>query len=96
MVYELVDSLCRDGAGVHRDVQNMKASKLTEYEIICSNEELGRHIIGREGIVSCVVMSVRVSVMCCGSVQHRVTVELTSSKLGNGFECFDALDLLGK
>ena len=28
--------------------------------------------------VSCVVMSVRVSVMCCGSVQHRVTVELTS------------------
>ena len=28
--------------------------------------------------VSCVVMSVRVSVMCCGSVQHIVTVELTS------------------
>ena len=29
--------------------------------------------------VSCVVMSVRVSVMCCGSVQHNiVTVELTS------------------
>ena len=25
-----------------------------------------------------VVMSVRVSVMCCGSVQHIVTVELTS------------------
>ena len=31
--------------------------------------------------VCCVVMSVRVSVMCCGSVQHNniiVTVELTS------------------
>ena len=28
--------------------------------------------------VSCVVMSVRVSVMCCGSVQHIVAVELTS------------------
>ena len=29
--------------------------------------------------VCCVVMSVRVSVMCCGSVQHIiVTVELTS------------------
>ena len=41
------------------------------------NEELGRHR-GREN-VSCVVMSVRVSVMCCGSVQHNiVTVELTS------------------
>ena len=28
--------------------------------------------------VSCVVMSVRVSVMCCGSVQHIAAVELTS------------------
>ena len=28
--------------------------------------------------VICVVMSVRVSVMCCGSVQHIVAVELTS------------------
>ena len=28
--------------------------------------------------VNCVVMSVRVSVMCCGSVQYIVTVELTS------------------
>ena len=28
--------------------------------------------------VCCVVMSVRVSVMCCRSVQHIVTVELTS------------------
>ena len=43
------------------------------------NEELGRHR-GRTVIknVCCVVMSVRVSVMCCGSVQHIVTVELTS------------------
>ena len=41
------------------------------------NEELGRHR-GRDGNnVCCVVMSVRVSVMCCGSVQHIVTVELT-------------------
>ena len=45
------------------------------------NEELDRH----RGIgkviknVCCVVMSVRVSVMCCGSVRHIiVTVELTS------------------
>ena len=28
--------------------------------------------------VSCVVISVRVSVMCCVSVQHIVAVELTS------------------
>ena len=28
--------------------------------------------------VSCVVISVRLSVMCCGSVQHIVAVELTS------------------
>ena len=28
--------------------------------------------------VCCVVMSVRVSVMCCGSVQRIVAVELTS------------------
>ena len=40
-----------------------------------------RSWIGIEVIknVSCVVMSVRVSaVMCCGSVQHIVAVELTS------------------
>ena len=41
------------------------------------NEELGRHR-GRVKNVCCVVMSVRVSVMCRGSVQHIVTVELTS------------------
>ena len=44
------------------------------------NEELGSHR-GREGImknVSCVVMSVRVSVMCCGSVFSIIAVELTS------------------
>ena len=28
--------------------------------------------------VSCVVMTVRMSVMCCGSVEHIVEVELTS------------------
>ena len=39
------------------------------------NEELGKKVIKD---VCCVVMSVRVSVMCCGSVQHIVTVELTS------------------
>ena len=56
------------------------------------NEELGRYR-GREGNIgrmSCVVMSVRVSVMCCGSVQH------TGEAIGNGFECFDTLDSLGK
>ena len=49
------------------------------------NEELGYLGIGIEvgkviKNVCCVVMSVRsrVSVMCCGSVQHIVTVELTS------------------
>ena len=34
--------------------------------------------------VSCVVMSVRVSVMCCGSVQHRADFLLKVQ--GNGFE----------
>ena len=47
----------------------------------------------------CVVMSVRVSVMCCGSVQHsnsRADFLLKlQEKLGNGFERFDALDSLG-
>ena len=53
--------------------------------------------------VSCMVMSVRVSVMCCGSVQHiivyssRVDFLLKlQEKLGNGFEHFNALDSLGK
>ena len=51
--------------------------------------------------VSCVVMSVSVSVMCCGSVQHyysssRADFSLKlQEKLGNGFERFDALDSLG-
>ena len=40
------------------------------------NEELGRHRVIKN--VCCVVMSVRVSVMCCGSVQHIIVpVELT-------------------
>ena len=34
--------------------------------------------VGKVKKVSCVVMSVRVSVMCCGRVQHYVAVELTS------------------
>ena len=45
------------------------------------NEELGIVIEVGKVIknVCCVVMSVRLSVMCCGSVQHIiVTVELTS------------------
>ena len=48
--------------------------------------------------VSCVVMSVRVSVMCCGSVAvYRADFLLKlQEKLGNGFERFDALDSLGK
>ena len=53
--------------------------------------------------VCCVVMSVRVSVMCSGSVQHnnysnsRADFLLKlQEKLGNGFERFDALDSLGK
>ena len=37
------------------------------------NEDLGRHR-GRQSNVSCVIMSVRVSVMCCGSVQNIVAV----------------------
>ena len=47
-------------------------------------------------------MSVRVSVMCCGSVQHivyssRVDFLLKlQEKLGSGFEHFYALDSLGK
>ena len=44
------------------------------------NEELGIGIEVGKVIknVCCVVMSVRLSVMCCGSVQHIiVTVELT-------------------
>ena len=38
-----------------------------------------RSWVGRDvgNNVSCVVMSVRVSVVCCWSVQHRVAVELT-------------------
>ena len=50
--------------------------------------------------VCCVVMSVRVSVMCCVSVQHnnsssRVDFLLNlQEKLGNGFESLDALDTL--
>ena len=48
-----------------------------------------------------VVMSVRVSVMCCGSVQHNSSSRADlllklQEKLGNGFERFDALDSLGK
>ena len=48
-----------------------------------------------------VVMSVRVSVMCCGSVQHNSNSRADfllklQEKLGNGFERFDALDSLGK
>ena len=52
--------------------------------------------------VCCVVMSVRVSVMCCGSVQHNYYSNRADfllklqEKLGNGFERFDALDSLGK
>ena len=53
--------------------------------------------------VCCVVMSVRVSVMCCGSVQHNYYSNSRADfllklqeKLGNGFERFDALDSLGK
>ena len=52
--------------------------------------------------VSCVVMSGRVSVMCCGSVQHNYSNSRTDfflklqEKLGNGFKHFDALDSLGK
>ena len=52
--------------------------------------------------VSCVVMSVRVSVMCCGSVLHNYSNSRADfllklqEKLGNGFERFDALDSLGK
>ena len=44
------------------------------------NEELVGIEVGKViKNVCCVVMSVRVSVMCCGSVQHNiVTVELTS------------------
>ena len=48
----------------------------------------------------CVVMSVRVSVMCCGSVQHIVYSSRADfllklqEKLGNGFGRFDALDSL--
>ena len=48
--------------------------------------------------VCCVVMSVRVSVMCCGSVQHNYSNSRADfllklqEKLGNGFERFDALD----
>ena len=36
------------------------------------NEELGRHM-------SCVVLIVKVLVMCCGSVRYIVVVELTFS-----------------
>ena len=45
--------------------------------------------------VSCVVMNVRVSVMCCGSVQHNYSSSRADfllkvqEKLGNGFQCFD-------
>ena len=54
--------------------------------------------------VSCVVIIVRVSVMCCGSVQHNNYYSSSrtdfllklNDKLGNGFEHFDALDSLGK
>ena len=52
--------------------------------------------------VSCVVMSVRVSVMCCRSVQHIVYSSRADfllklqEKLGSEFECFDALNSLGK
>ena len=42
------------------------------------NEELGRHRVGKViKSVSCVVMSVKVLVMCCGSVRYIVVVELT-------------------
>ena len=44
------------------------------------NEELGRHR-GREDNKECDLCgnySVRLSVKCCGSVQHIVAVELTS------------------
>ena len=45
--------------------------------------------------MSCVVMSVRVSVMCYGSVQHNSSSRADfllklQEKLGNGFEQFDA------
>ena len=49
--------------------------------------------------VSCVVMSVRVSVMCCGSVQHNYYSNSRADfllklqeKLGSEFKHFDALD----
>ena len=60
---------------------------------------------GREGNKECELCGnecERVSVMCCGSVQH---IRSSSSadfllklqeKLGNGFKRFDALDSLGK
>ena len=47
-------------------------------------------------------MSVRVSVMCCGSVHHNTCSSSRADfllklqeKLGNGFKHFDALDSLG-
>ena len=47
--------------------------------------------------VSCVVMSVRVLVMCCMYSSSRVAFLLElQEKLGNGFKCFDSLDSLGK
>ena len=47
--------------------------------------------------VSCVLVSVKLSVMCCGSVRN-IMVELSNlqKKLGNGFDCFVALGCLGK
>ena len=49
--------------------------------------------------VSCVVMSVRVSVLCCWSVQHNCSSRADfllklQEKLVNEFERFDALDSL--
>ena len=51
--------------------------------------------------VSCVVMSVRVSVLCCWSVQNNCSSRADfllklQEKLVNEFERFDALDSLGK
>ena len=51
--------------------------------------------------VSCVVMSVKVLVMRCRSVQYNSSSRanfllILQEKLENEFECFDSLDSLGK
>ena len=47
------------------------------------NEELGRHE-GRSAC--CVVTSVKVSAMCCGSVLPIISVEMISQLLGKGYK----------